>query len=62
MYIVAETNAFALITNNKSFASYAGLDIQQNHSVNLIGKIRTSNKRNSFIRYALYMFVYQQIN
>lgn len=53
--IVAETNAFALITNARQLASYAGLDIQQNQSGNRIGKTRISKKGNSFIRYALYM-------
>ena len=53
--IVAETNAFALITNTRQLASYAGLDIQQNQSGNRIGKTRISKKGNSFIRYALYM-------
>lgn len=53
--IVAENNAFALITNTRQLVSYAGLDIQQNQSGNRIGKTRISKKGNSFIRYALYM-------
>ena len=53
--IVAETNAFALITNTRQLASYAGLDIQQNQSGNRIGKTRISKKGNSFIRHSLYM-------
>ncbi len=53
--VVAETNAFALISNCKQLTSYAGLDIQQNQSGSREGKTRISKKGNSFIRYALYM-------
>lgn len=53
--IIAETNAFALITNVRQLASYAGLDIQHNQSGNKQGKTRISKKGNSFIRHALYM-------
>ena len=53
--VVAETNAFALISNSKQLTSYAGLDIQQNQSGSREGKTRISKKGNSFIRYALYM-------
>lgn len=53
--IISETNAFALITNMKQLASYAGLDIQHNQSGNKQGKTRISKKGNSFIRHALYM-------
>lgn len=53
--IVAETNAFALISNSKQLTSYAGLDIQHNESGNRQGKTRISKKGNSYIRHALYM-------
>jgi len=53
--ILAETNAFALVTNSRQLVSYAGLDIQQNQSGNKQGKSRISKKGNSFIRNALYM-------
>ncbi|MCS3867829.1 transposase [Chryseobacterium ginsenosidimutans] len=53
--IIAETNAFALITNGRQLASYAGLDIQHNQSGNKEGKTRISKKGNSFIRHSLYM-------
>lgn len=53
--IIAETNGFALISNTRQLASYAGLDVQHNQSGNKQGKSRISKKGNSFIRYALYM-------
>lgn len=53
--IVAETNAFALISNSKQLSSYAGFDIQHNQSGSRQGKTRISKKGNSFIRHALYM-------
>lgn len=53
--IVAETNAFSLITNSKQLVSYTGLDIQQNQSGQKQGKSKISKKGNSFIRQSLYM-------
>lgn len=53
--IIAETNGFALITNTRQLASYAGLDVQHNQSGSKQGKSRISKKGNSFIRYALFM-------
>lgn len=53
--ILAETNAFCLITNAKQLTSYAGLDIMHNQSGNKQGKTRISKRGNSFIRHALYM-------
>ena len=53
--ILAETNAFALVSNAKQLVSYAGLDIQFNQSGNKLGKTKISKKGNSFIRNALYM-------
>jgi len=53
--ILAETNAFALVTNAKQLVSYAGFDIQHNQSGLKEGKSKISKKGNSFIRHALYM-------
>lgn len=52
--IVAETNAFACISNIKQLASYAGLDVMMNQSGAYSGKTRISKKGNSHIRAALY--------
>lgn len=53
--ILAETNAFALVSNAKQLTSYAGLDIEHNQSGTKEGKTKISKKGNSFIRNALYM-------
>lgn len=53
--ILAETNAFALVTNAKQLVSYAGLDVTHNQSGMKTGKSRISKRGNSFIRNALYM-------
>lgn len=53
--ILAETNAFALVSNAKQLVSYAGMDIQHNQSGLKQGKTRISKKGNSFIRTTLYM-------
>jgi transposase len=53
--ILAETNAFALVSNAKQLVSYSGLDIQHNQSGLREGKTKISKKGNSFIRNALYM-------
>lgn len=53
--IIAETNGFALISNTRQLASYAGLDVQHNQSGSKQGKSRISKKGNSFIRHVLFM-------
>lgn len=53
--ILAETNAFVLVSNAKQLVSYSGLDIQHNQSGLKEGKTKISKKGNSFIRNALYM-------
>lgn len=54
--ILAETQGFALISNKKQLASYAGLDVVQRQSGSSVcGKTRISKKGNSRIRAALYM-------
>ena len=53
--ILAETQAFKLITNVKQLTSYAGYDVVQRESGSSIrGKERISKKGNSRIRAALY--------
>jgi transposase len=53
--ILGETNGFALVSNARQLASFAGLDIQHDQSGNKAGKSHISKKGNSFIRHALYM-------
>ncbi len=53
--IIAETNAFALVSNAKQLVSYAGLDIKLNQSGMKEGKTKISKQGNSFIRSTLYM-------
>lgn len=53
--IIAETNGFALIKNNKQLASYAGLDVVYNESGLKKHKTSISKKGNRFIRQAVYM-------
>jgi len=53
--VLAETNAFALVSNAKQLVSYSGLDIQLNQSGQREGKTKISKKGNNFIRNALYM-------
>lgn len=53
--ILGETNGFALVTNSKQLASYAGLDIKHKQSGSKEGKSKISKQGNSFIRNALYM-------
>lgn len=53
--IVAETNGFSTIRNQKQLVGYAGLDVVINQSGQKTSKGRLSKKGNSHIRKALYM-------
>lgn len=53
--IIAETNGFASIKNQKQLTSYAGYDIVLKESGNWKGKSKISKKGNSHIRRALFM-------
>ena len=53
--IVAETDGFALIRNQKQLTSYAGMDVVFHQSGKYQGKTKISKKGNSHIRRALYM-------
>jgi len=52
---VAETNGFALITNQKQIASYAGMDIVIKQSGKRQGKPALSKRGNKHLRRAVYM-------
>ena len=52
--IVAETNGFAAITNQKQLTSYAGLDVKLRESGKYKGKARISKQGNSHLRRILY--------
>jgi len=43
--VIAETNGFALIENQKQLVSYAGYDVVENQSGKRVGKSRISKKR-----------------
>jgi len=53
--IVAETNAFSLVTSRKQLASYAGYDIIENSSGAVHRKTKISKQGNARIRSELYM-------
>lgn len=53
--IVAETNGFALFTNQKQLVSYAGYDVVENQSGNRVGRTKISKQGNSHIRRILHM-------
>lgn len=53
--IVAETDGFALVNNQRQLTSYAGYDVRENQSGHHVGKTRISKKGNSRIRRALHM-------
>jgi transposase len=53
--VVAETNGFALIENQRQLVSYAGYDVVENQSGKRAGKTRISKKGNSHIRRILHM-------
>lgn len=53
--IIAETNGFDLINNQRQLISYAGYDIVENQSGSHVGKTKISKKGNTHIRRALFM-------
>ncbi|WP_035565321.1 IS110 family transposase [Hymenobacter sp. IS2118] len=53
--IVAETNGFVLVENERQLASYAGLDVAQRQSGSLARATRISHRGNVRLRTALYM-------
>jgi len=53
--VVAETNGFELIQNERQLTSYAGYDPQQNTSGIFKGKTPISKKGNKFLRNAVYL-------
>jgi len=53
--VIAETNAFNLIKNQRQLVSYAGYDVIENQSGKHVGKTKISKKGNSHIRRILYM-------
>ncbi len=52
--IIAETNGFELIENQKQLISYSGYDVIDNQSGKRVGKTRISKKGNSHIRRAMH--------
>jgi transposase len=53
--LIAETNGFALFTNQRQLVSYAGYDVVENQSGTRAGKTRISKKGNGHIRRCLFM-------
>jgi len=53
--IVAETNGFAILDNQRQIVSYAGYDVVENRSGRHVGKTKISKKGNSHIRRALHL-------
>jgi transposase len=53
--IVAETDGFAMIKNQRQLVSYAGYDVIENQSGNRVGKTKISKKGNSRIRRIMFM-------
>ena len=73
--VIAETNGFSIIRNQKQLVGYVGLDVVINQSGQKLSKGRLSKKGNGHIRRALYMpalsssrsnelmkIIYQQLN
>jgi transposase len=60
--IIAETNGFALFTNQKQLTSYAGYDVVENQSGKRIGKTKISKQGNSHIRRILHMPALQAVS
>lgn len=56
--VVAETNGFAAITNQKQLTSYAGLDVKMRQSGKFKGKTKISKQGNSHLRRILYFPAY----
>jgi transposase len=53
--VVAETDGFALIKNQRQLASYAGYDVVENQSGKKVGRTRISKKGNHHIRRVLHL-------
>jgi transposase len=53
--VIAETNCFELVTNQKQLASYAGLDVVFNDSGIKKGKTSISKRGNKFLRKTVFM-------
>ena len=53
--VIAETDGFALIKNQRQLTSYAGYDVKENQSGAHVGKTRISKHGNSRIRRILHM-------
>jgi len=53
--VIAETDGFALIRNQKQLVSYSGYDVSENQSGKRTGKTRISKKGNSHIRRAMHL-------
>jgi transposase len=53
--IIAETDAFSTINNQRQLTSYAGYDVVENQSGKRVGKTKISKKGNSHIRRAMHM-------
>ena len=53
--VIAETNGFDLIQNQRQLTSYAGYDPKQNQSGLFKGKTTISKKGNKFLRNAVYL-------
>lgn len=53
--VIAETNAFANITNIRQLVCYCGLDVKLNESGSFKGRTTITKKGNSFIRSSLFM-------
>lgn len=52
--VLAETNGFAAILNQKQLTSYAGYDVKLNESGNFKGKTKISKQGNAHIRRVLH--------
>lgn len=53
--IIAETDGFSTIQNQRQLTSYAGYDVVENQSGKRVGKTKISKKGNSHIRRAMHM-------
>ena len=53
--LVAETNGFSLVANERQLASYTGLDVVQRQSGLISGATRISRRGNERLRTALYL-------
>lgn len=53
--VIAETDGFSTINNQRQLASYAGYDVVENQSGKRAGKTKISKKGNSHIRRAMHM-------